>query len=68
KPKVTESPYQTRGGARTQQFTYLWQEKGATLRLVNPASRIDQATLTLFEDAFMVEQAQKLKAEAAKDL
>lgn len=68
KPKVTEAPYQTRGGAKTQQFTYLWQDKGATLRLVNPASRIDQAALTLFEDAFMVEQAKKLQAEAAKDL
>lgn len=67
-PVVTEAAYQTRGGVKATQFVHTWQQTGSTLRLTSPASRIDQANLTLFDEAYLLSQAKKLKAEAAKDL
>lgn len=67
-PKTSESPYQTKGGARTVQVTHVWQQGVATLRVLSPGPRIDQATITLFDSAWLAEQAKKSKSEAAKDL
>ena len=67
-PSITESAYQTRGGAKATQFVHTWQQSGATLRLTSPASRIDQANLTLFDEAYLLNRAKKMQSDAAKDL